>query len=98
MDFTYYVAFVLALLVGGITATVLVLARKPLNAKGYRVSVTFAVALDFLLLVNWSALPLEEAWVLSADLLFFSLYSLVGCALGMLPVKAVRAIVRRLRR
>lgn len=98
MDFTYYVALVLALLVGGTVAVVLALVHKPLNWKAYRIAVIIAVALDFLLLVNWSALPFGEAWILLADLLFFSLYSLVGCALGMLPVKAVRAIVRRLRR
>ncbi|WP_423602674.1 hypothetical protein [Sphingomonas sp. MS122] len=98
MDFTYWIAFALSLLVGLVTAFALVAAGKQPTRKHYRRIVASVVAIDCLLLINWSAITLEESWILAVDLVFFTIYGALGAAIGMFPAIVVGAIVRRLRR
>lgn len=98
MDFTYWIAFALSLLAGFIAAFALVAAGKQPTRKHYRRIVASMIAVDYLLLINWSAITLEESWILAVDLVFFTIYGAIGAAIGMFPAIIIGAIVRRLRR
>lgn len=98
MDFTYLVAFALSVLVGFAIALALIIAGRTPNRKHYRIGVAGVIATDYLLLINWSAITLNEIWILAVDLAFFTIYGCMGIAIGMLPVIAAVTITRRLRR
>ncbi len=98
MDFTYFVALALSALFGFIVAAALVAAGKAPTLKHYRTTVFSMMAIDYLVLINWPAVTFQESWILAVDFVFFTIYGVIGVAIGMFPVIAARAIIQRLRR
>ena len=94
MDFTYLVALVLSLAVGFVGSLLFV----AVHGRSFRrlIAVTLAVSIiaDFALLIDWSRSDEITAAFLLTDAAFFIVYGSVGCALGALPVLAIRRVYR----
>lgn len=95
MDFTYFFAGFIGLVVG-LLAAIIFAARKGVSKRRLIfIATAIAVALDGALLISWPHITASDAAVLLFDLLFFILYSVVGCTLGALPVLLARYVWRR---
>lgn len=96
MDFTYFVAgFIIAVVVGVIAGTIFLLAKGESFWRLMVISVPVAVIADFGLLLDFSRVEAFTIVSLLPDFGFFSLYGMVGCALGALPLIAARGVYRR---
>ena len=98
MDFTYFLALALSIVIGFASALVFIAVRgrSYLRLAGFALIV--AVSADFALLVDWSHADEMTAALLFVDAAFFAVYGLIGCVVGALPVLGLRAIYRRIRR
>ena len=94
MDFTYFVAGFLSLLIGFGGAIIFVAMRGRSYRRLLVTAVAIAVGADFALLLDWSHMASMTAGLLLADLMFFTLYAFAGCSLGAFPVLAGRRVVR----
>jgi hypothetical protein len=94
MDFTYYVAAVLSLVIGFVGAIIFVATRGRSYWQLLVTALAIALIADFALLLDWShADQMTAGWLLT-DLAFFAVYGVVGCSVGALPVLAVRRVIR----
>lgn len=97
MDFTYFVAFALSVVIVFVSALIFI----ALKGRSYwRFSLTtllVAVFAAFALLVDWRHANEMSAVFLLTDASFFTVYGLVGCAIGALPVIGARGIYRLVR-
>lgn len=97
MDFTYYVAFALSVLIGFVGALVFVMLKRRSYWRFALTILLVAVFADFSLLVDWSHANEMTAALLLTDAAYFTAYGLVGCAIGALPVVAAYGIYRLVR-
>lgn len=98
MDFTYFIAGFIGLVVGVLVSAAFVVAK----ARGptwrlFAFAFLLTLVLDAILLINWSAVGRMPPAFIALDFGFISLYSLVGCLVGALPALAVRHVWRRWR-
>jgi hypothetical protein len=98
MDFTYIVAAFLSVVVGAVAGSLFILLKGLSFWRLLAVSVPAAIVIDFALLIDWSRMEQMTTVLLLTDFAFFTLYSLVGCSLGALPLLAGRQLYRRLRK
>ncbi|SRR5690606_3310619 len=96
MDFTYYVAFALSLVIGFVGALIFVMLKGSSYWRFALTTLLVAVFADFALLIDWSYAD-EMTDVLLLDAAFFTAYGLVGCAIGAVPVLGARGIYRLVR-
>jgi hypothetical protein len=97
MDFTYIVAGFISVVVGFIGAGLFLLMRGQSFRHLLAATVPVAIVIDFVLLLDWSRVePMTTAFFLT-DLAFFTIYALVGCSLGALPLLFARRLYRRLK-
>lgn len=98
MDFTYFVAFALSVIIGFASALVFIAVRGRSYLRLAAFSLIAAVAADFALLIDWSRTDEMTATFLLTDAAFFAVYGLIGGVVGALPVIGSRLIYRRFRR
>ena len=97
MDFTYIIAGIISLLIGALGSGLFLLLRGESFWRLLAVTVPIAIVIDFALLLDWSQIePMTTAFFLT-DLAFFSVYALVGCSLGSLPLFGARQLYRFLK-
>lgn len=97
MDFTYYAAFALSIVIGFVGALIFILLRGRSYWRFALVTLVAAVFADFALLVNWRYANEMTAEFLLTDAAFFAGFGIVGCAIGALPVIGTRGINRLIR-
>jgi hypothetical protein len=97
MDFTYLIAGFVAIIVGVGGSVIFIIKRD----RSFRLLLAWLIAvtvvIDFMLLVDWSHADSMTANLLLTDFAFFTLYALIGCPIGAVPVVAGRALYRKLR-
>lgn len=98
MDFTYFVAGFIAVVVGAVSGSLFLLVRGESFWRLLAVMVTITVLVDFALLLDWSRVEHMTTALLLTDMGFFTVYALVGCSLGALPLLATRGVYRRCRK
>jgi hypothetical protein len=98
MDFTYFVALALSIIIGFASALVFIAVRGRSYLRLAGFAVIAAVAADFALLIDWSHANQMTAAFLVTDAAFFAVYGLIGCFVGALPVLGLRGLYRRVRR
>lgn len=97
MDFTYYVAFALSVVIGFASALIFIALKGRSYWRFTAASLLAAVFADFALLVDWSHAREMTAIFLLTDAAIFAVYGLVGCAIGALPVIGARSVYRMFR-
>lgn len=99
MDFTYFIAGFIAIVVGFVAGAVFVALKGKSILRLFAAASALAFALDWALLFNWAhigdAPAAEVRLVLRYDLLFFAIYSVIGCVIGAFPLLLVRYLWRR---
>lgn len=95
MDLTYFVALGLALIVGFTGALIFVARQGHSKRRLLGWATLVSVIVDFAFLIDWTRVSEFPIALLALDLVFFTLYGVIGCALGILPVLAVRKALRR---
>ena len=98
MDFTYFFAGILSVLIGLAFAVASVALRGRSVWQIFALAVGVSVAADFAFLLNWSRVSEMTTIFLATDFLAFFVYSVVGCALGIAPVIWLRRLFRLLKR
>lgn len=98
MDLTYIVAGLISVVVGFVGGGIFVLVQGQSYRRLLAAAVAVAVVADFVLLLDWSRVAEITPTFLLTDLAFFTLYALVGCSLGALPLLGGRRLYRRLRK
>ena len=95
MDFTYFVAFFIALVSGFFGALIFVFTngRSLRRLLGAALAVTLVA--DFGLLYDWTRTNELNASTMLLDLIFFTTYGMIGCMIGAAPVLASRWLYRR---
>jgi len=94
VDFTYFLAGFLSLLIGFLGAVVFVLTRGRSYLRLLGITVVISLIADFALLLDWSRTDDMTAELLLTDLAFFTVYAFVGCIIGSLPVLGSRQLYR----
>jgi hypothetical protein len=95
MDFTYFVALGLALVIGFVAAVIYVTRGGQSRRKLFGWALLASVAADFALLIDWTYVTEYPLWMFGLDLIFFVIYGLIGCAIGASPVLFVRRLFRK---
>lgn len=95
MDFTYYIAAFLALIIGFIASIMFVAAKGHSKRRLLSFALAGSLAVNFSMLINWAHVGEVSAGLLLLDFAFIILFSFAGCALGTLPVLAVRKVWRQ---
>lgn len=98
MDFTYFVGLALSVIIGFASALVFITVRGRSYLRLAAFSLIAAVAADFALLIDWRHAGEMTATFLLIDAAFFTVYGLIGCVVGALPVLGSRAVYRSFRR
>ena len=98
MDFTYYVAFALSVVVGFASALAFILMRWRSYWRLVVIALLVSVAVDFALLLDWSHANDMTLGFLLTDAAVFAACGLVGCIIGSLPVVGLRGVYRLIRR
>lgn len=94
MDFTYIVAGFISVVVGAVGGSIFVMMQGQSYWRLLAGTVPVAIVVDFALLLDWSGVePMTITFVLT-DLAFFTVYALVGCSLGALPLLCGRRLYR----
>lgn len=96
MDFTYFIALGLALLIGFVSAIIFVARKGQSKRKLVGWATVASVVADFILLIDWSHISEYPLWIFGLDLIFFVIYGVVGCALGAFPVLIARMLIRKI--
>ncbi|MDQ2861991.1 MAG: hypothetical protein M3T55_14995 [Pseudomonadota bacterium] len=94
MDFTYFVAGFIALVVGLVAGIVFVIIKGRSKRRLIATGSVVAVALDAALLINRTHIGEASAALILVDCLVFTIYSVVGCAIGTLPALLARSAWR----
>lgn len=97
MDFTYFVAGFVALIVGIAGSIIFVVKRGHSFPLLFASLVAVTVVIDFMLLIDWCTADFITANFLVTDFAFFTVFALVGCSIGTIPVLAGRVLYRKLR-
>jgi len=97
MDYTYFVAGFIGLVVGLVVGTVL--AAMGWGGKRRLVGVSFGLSLllNTVLLIDWTQTGSLPLGFLILDLGMIALFTLIGCAVGIVPPLAVRRLLRAAR-
>jgi hypothetical protein len=98
MDYTYFVAGFLALLVGFVGAAIFVTVGGNSLRRLLMATMGVTLATDFALLLDWSRTDQMTLGFLLTDLAFFALYAVVGCAIGAAPLLVGRKLLRSFRK
>lgn len=96
MDFTYIVAGFISVVVGAVGGSLFLLVRGESYRRLLAATVPVAIVADFVLLLDWNRVEQMTTTFFLTDLAFFTLYALVGCSLGALPLLGARRLYRRL--
>jgi hypothetical protein len=97
MDFTYYYAGFIGLIVGAVAGATFVLIRGRSKRRLLATALIVASALNAALLINWAHVgDLPPAFLL-LDFIFIAGYSCVGCILGASPSLLARLAWRKWR-
>lgn len=95
MDFTYFIAAFLAVVVGFLGAIAFVIAQGQSLSRLIWSAIGITIVLDFAFLINWANVDQEALPVLFIDLAVFTIYAMVGCTIGVAPVLALRRLLKR---
>ena len=98
MDFTYYVAFVLSVVVGFVSALIFIALKGRSYWRLALSSLLIAVLADFALLVDWRHTNEMTLAFLLTDVAIFTVCGMVGCFIGALPIVAARETYRSTRK
>lgn len=90
MDFTFFIAGLIAMVVGFIASIVFIARNGKSFLRLIAVSAAIAFVLDWLLLINWTLISSMTGLILLLDTVFFALYSVIGCSIGALPLFLLR--------
>jgi hypothetical protein len=96
MDFTYIAAGFISVVVGAVGGSIFLLVQGESYWRLLAATVSAAIVVDFALLLDWSRVERMTTTFLLTDLAFFTLYGLIGCSLGALPLLGARRLYRRL--
>ncbi|MEO7384418.1 MAG: hypothetical protein ABIU18_05745 [Novosphingobium sp.] len=94
MDFTYFIAGFIALIIGLTAGAVFIAFKGKSKRRLFAAASAVAFALDWVLLINWAHIADAPAVILLFDLLFFAIYSIIGCVIGALPTLLIRYLWR----
>jgi len=92
MDFTYFIAGIIAIVVGFVVGVMFVAFKGKSSLRLIAVAFAIAFALDWILLINWAHNADAPATILLSDFLFFAVYSFIGCMIGAFPLLLGRAL------
>jgi hypothetical protein len=96
MDFTYFVAGLLAIPVGAAAAIWRIWNTNVSLARSFVVALLASVSLSFLVLIDWRFVDASNWGFLVADLTFFLVYGLFGCLVGLVSVALINWLYRHL--
>ena len=94
MDFTYFIAAFLALIVGFCGAVLFVLQKRHSVRRLIGVAFVASLTVNGSALINWSAVGNVSLGFLLLDFALVAAYSFVGSAIGLVPPLAMRGIWR----
>jgi len=94
MDFTYFIAGFIAIVVGLVAAVVFVAFKGKSSQRLFAAASAVAFALDWVLLIKWAHIGDVPAAIFLSDFLFFAISSLIGCMIGAFPVLLIRFLWR----
>jgi hypothetical protein len=97
MDFTYYLAGVIALVLGAIVSAAALMLKSWGAARVLAAAFAISVAVNLTSLLDWSQLGAIGLSWLTADIALIVLYSLIGSMVGAVPMLAARNVWRRWR-
>ena len=97
MDYTYYMVGIIALIVGFVAGLVFVILKRTSKRRLFATAFALAMLLSGALLINWAHIGDTPPVFILADIVFFSLYSLVGCVIGASPFLLARFAWRKVR-
>lgn len=93
MDVTYFIAGFIAVIVGFCASLVFVLTNQRSKRHLLGFAVLAALAIDGMVLINWTRVGEIPVGFLLLDFAFFFTYSLVGCAVGASVPLALRRLL-----
>lgn len=94
MDFTYFIAAFIGLVIGFVAGLIFVSVKGRSTIRLMGMALAASLVVDALLLINWANIGDETVGFLLLDFAFIATYSLAGCFIGALPALAVRSIWR----
>jgi len=94
VDFTYLAALFIAIFCGVIVALVSLVATRMKARTVLFAAFASALAVNLVGLIDWDRVDPNELGFLALDLLFFTVFGLVGCSLGAGLVFGIRRIYR----
>ena len=94
MDFTYYIAAILALIIGFVGSIIFVATRGRSKRRLIAFALVASLAVNFSTLINWSQVGGVSAGFLLVDFAFIIAFSFLGCVLGVLPILGLRMLWR----
>ena len=95
MDFTYFFAALIGLTIG-VLSTVVFLVKKR-TSKRHLIGWAFGSSLlaNGLFLIRWIAASDAPLWFIGLDFAFIATFTLIGCAIGIIPILSVRYLWRK---
>jgi len=94
MDYTYFVAGFIALIVGFVAGVVFVVSKGKSKRRLFTIASSIAFVLDWALLINWRQAGEFSPIILLFDFWFFAIYSVVGSVIGAAPLLMARYLWR----
>ena len=95
MDYTYFMAGLIALVVGLVAGVVFVTSRGRSKLRLLAIASGIAFVLDWALLINWKHGGEMSVELFLSDVLFFAIYSIIGCMMGVSPALVARYLWRK---
>jgi len=94
VDFTYFIAAVVALIIGFLGSIIFAVAKGHSKRRLMALALVVALAVNFSTLINWAYVGDLSAGFLLLDFAFIAAFSFFGCALGTLPILGIRKLWR----
>lgn len=98
MDFTYFVAGLIGVVVGFVTALIFIALKLGGKLRLLATAAIISLILAGFFLIDWTRIGSVPPGFLAADLGIIAIYILVGCFVGMSPPLVIRRLWRVIRR